>query len=64
MKYTSSPCKDCKDRKLGCHSVCDKYIEYSKQNEKIYKERRLNQDLISHTFNTSERIRRQEHRFR
>ena len=30
-----SPCKDCPDRKLGCHSICEKYIEYTKQNEEI-----------------------------
>lgn len=22
------PCKNCKDRVLGCHSICDKYINY------------------------------------
>lgn len=28
-----APCKDCTDRQLGCHSVCEKYKEYAKQNE-------------------------------
>lgn len=28
-----APCKDCADRALGCHSVCEKYKEYAKQNE-------------------------------
>lgn len=23
-----SPCKDCLDRKIGCHSDCEKYVEY------------------------------------
>lgn len=30
-----APCKDCPDRKLGCHSVCEKYIEFTKKNEEI-----------------------------
>lgn len=28
------PCKDCPDRKVGCHSVCEKYIEWKKDNER------------------------------
>lgn len=28
------PCKDCPDRKVGCHSVCEKYIEWQKDNER------------------------------
>lgn len=35
------PCKDCQDRKLGCHGKCDKYSEYRKcqdeANAKRYK---------------------------
>lgn len=25
-----SPCKDCPDRHIGCHSECDKYKEFEK----------------------------------
>lgn len=25
----SAPCKDCPDRKIGCHSECDKYADYT-----------------------------------
>ena len=32
---TVSPCKDCPDRYIGCHSTCEKYIEWRK-NEKQY----------------------------
>ena len=28
-----SPCKDCPDRKTGCHSKCQKYIEYDSANK-------------------------------
>ena len=34
-----SPCKDCKDRFVGCHSHCEKYkkfrSEWQNENEKI-----------------------------
>ena len=25
----SSPCKDCVDRTVGCHSTCDKYKQFA-----------------------------------
>jgi hypothetical protein len=38
-----APCKDCPDRKVGCHSTCEKYILFRKErdelNEKIYKQK-------------------------
>lgn len=40
-----APCKDCEDRELGCHSKCEKYIEYKKcsdlKKEEIIKESRI-----------------------
>ena len=41
----SNPCKDCKDRKLGCHSKCDKYSEFKNKIEEI-KEERIKQNFI------------------
>lgn len=39
----ASPCKDCKDRKLSCHSVCEKYLKFKNElaelKEKIAKAR-------------------------
>ena len=29
-----SVCKDCPDRQIGCHAVCERYIEESEQNRK------------------------------
>ena len=29
-KKTKSPCLNCPDRQLGCHSRCEKYIEFQK----------------------------------
>ena len=28
-----SPCKDCPDRYIGCHSSCNKYISYKNELE-------------------------------
>lgn len=28
---SKTPCKDCKDRVLYCHSTCDRYIEWKKE---------------------------------
>lgn len=28
-------CKNCKDRYMGCHSKCEKYLDEVKKNEKI-----------------------------
>ena len=27
QKETKMPCKDCKDRTLGCHSSCQRYLD-------------------------------------
>ena len=29
---TKFPCKDCKERQLGCHSICEKYLAAHKEN--------------------------------
>lgn len=29
----TSPCKDCNNRKIGCHSVCDDYKAFYEKNE-------------------------------
>lgn len=30
------PCtRDCKDRSIDCHSICEKYINYVKEKEKL-----------------------------
>ena len=29
-KSSKVPCKDCEKRKLGCHGICNDYMEYKK----------------------------------
>ena len=34
MSNLKSPCKDCQQRKVGCHSTCSDYIKYSIESDK------------------------------
>ena len=29
----TQPCKDCPDRHIGCHSTCDRYAEFLRENK-------------------------------
>lgn len=40
-----SVCKDCPDRQIGCHAICQKYIEQSEQNRKEREEIRKQRDM-------------------
>lgn len=35
MREPKSPCKDCSDRQIGCHSECEKYISWRAEHEKV-----------------------------
>ena len=43
------PCKNCKDRKLKCHSTCEKYNNWREANERVkrarYEEMEINSFL-------------------
>lgn len=41
-----SPCKDCRNRVLGCHSSCEAYTEFRATHEK-YKRKQQEQNEIS-----------------
>ena len=38
MQILNAPCKDCKDRHVGCHSECEKYKEFADFNRKMHDE--------------------------
>ena len=44
-----SPCCDCTDRFVGCHSICEKYKKYDEDNQArrdaYYKAREENRDI-------------------
>ena len=35
MTYVKSPCKNCPDRVLGCHSECGRYLAFQEALEKV-----------------------------
>lgn len=49
----TAPCKNCPEREIGCHSMCDRYIRYAKQREKI-REKRMQEQLADPTVFLSE----------
>lgn len=46
----NSPCLNCKDRKVSCHSKCDKYKKYFKKNEEIKKKATDLADITSYEY--------------
>lgn len=34
MNSMDAPCKDCKDRHIGCHSKCSKYADFRRELKK------------------------------
>lgn len=44
------PCKDCKDRELGCHSQCERYKEYHEYRAKCNAQRMQEAHELSKTY--------------
>lgn len=40
-----APCKNCNDRKVGCHSVCDRYIQFKEYMDDIHKKQDVERAL-------------------
>lgn len=34
-----SPCKDCGERKVGCHAACERYAAYHESRERVLQQR-------------------------
>ena len=43
-----SPCKDCPDRFVGCHSKCERYQAYSDKVKGIRERRERDNDFIGY----------------
>lgn len=50
------PCRDCKDRKVGCHTECQKYIEFDRLN-KLRLEKKVREQSIKRYILTKHRER-------
>ena len=42
------PCKNCADRKIGCHSVCKAYNKFVEEKEKERQYNKANQPVTLH----------------
>ena len=40
-----APCKDCKDRHVGCHGKCEKYLEYKKELQKAKRREKIDKKI-------------------
>ncbi len=45
LKFIKSPCLNCEDRKINCHSKCDKYHNYKM---KLYEDRNVNDQYLAY----------------
>ena len=56
------PCLNCENRKLGCHSSCEKYAEFKRnidENKKLIRSQKEEQNLfINYFFEAKERCKR------
>lgn len=59
--YIQSPCKDCPDRYLGCHSHCEKFKVYeedkSKMQYELRKQANKENGIIAYEVQRAKRIR-------
>ena len=57
-----SPCKDCPDRVLGCHSTCQKYIDkkaaYEKEREQLIECYNKENSYVSYVVGSKDRIKK------
>lgn len=44
----NAPCFNCDERKIGCHSTCERYKEWCIKNEQIKEKNRLQSKLNAH----------------
>ena len=56
----NAPCKDCKERTLGCHSKWEKYIAFDRENQKRREERVVNSSAAKYSPNKRTRVRHYE----
>lgn len=61
---TISPCRDCNDRTVGCHSNCDRYNEWLREerqkNEEYRKQKSLSREIDSYTIHHAEVVRKEQ----
>lgn len=51
-----SPCKDCPDRKSGCHTVCERYKLFKEQTHEEYVQRFRENEIESYEIRRGRRL--------
>lgn len=59
-----SPCKDCQNRELHCHSTCEEYKHYKAAIEESREEKRTEREANSFIYETKNEIRKRYNRRR
>lgn len=52
------PCRDCKERYLGCHSKCVKYQNAKKRNDELREKERMEKHINYEYWQTTTIVRR------
>lgn len=52
----NSPCKDCPDRKSGCHTVCERYKLFKEQTHEEYVQRFRENEIESYEIRRGRRL--------
>lgn len=52
----TSPCRFCRERYVGCHSVCEPYLNFQCGNEEIKKNRKKSVEINEYERTRSHRI--------
>ena len=53
-----APCKNCKDRYVGCHSKCDKYIKFKKDLRKAKYQEKIDKKIEDDIWYTINEVRK------
>lgn len=57
------PCKDCKDRAVGCHGQCERYAEFDAERDKIRRkkaEEAVGAEMVSVSFHRVQKLKRKQ----
>lgn len=57
MRFDGNPCNGCKERFIGCHAVCERYINAKKAHDELVQKKRDEDDL---NYLTSRRYKRRK----
>ena len=53
------PCKkECQNRSVGCHGICQDYKAFRSEREEVYKARSLGYEAVDYTINVIRKNRR------